>query len=50
MADRGFTIHDHLKEIGAELSIPPFKEGRTQLSAAEVLEGQKIVSVCIHVE
>ena len=30
MADRGFTMKDMLKEIGVELNIPPFMEGRKQ--------------------
>ena len=50
MADRGFTIRDQLKEVGAELNIPPFMEGRSQLPATEVLEGRKIASLRIHVE
>ena len=50
MADRGFTIRDQLQTIGADLNIPPFMEGRTQLSSAEVLEGRKIASVRVHVE
>lgn len=50
MADRGFTIRDQLKEVGAELNIPPFMEGRSQLPATEALEGRKIESLRIHVE
>ena len=30
MADTGFTIRDMLKDIGIELNIPPFMEGRYQ--------------------
>jgi len=33
MADRGFTIKDMLAEKGAKLNIPPFMEGRKQLTA-----------------
>ena len=47
MADRGFTVKDMLKEIGVELNIPPFMEGRKQLP---VQEGRHIASVRIHVE
>ena len=47
MADRGFTIRDQLKELGAELNIPPFMEGKSQLPATEVLEGRKIASLRI---
>ena len=50
MADRGFTIRDMLKEIGAELNIPPFMEGRQQLPPDEIQEGRRIASVRIHVE
>ena len=36
MADRGFTIKDMVKDIGIELNIPPFMEGRAQLPVKEV--------------
>ena len=45
-----FTIRDQLETIGVELNMPPFMEGRTQLSADEVLSGRKIASVHVHVE
>ena len=50
MADRGFTIHDHLSTLGITLNIPPFMEGRSQLPANEVKRGRKIASLRIHVE
>ena len=50
MADTGFTIKYMLKDIGIELNIPPFMEGRTQLPSTEVQEGRRIASVRIHVE
>ena len=50
MADRGFTIKDLLKKLNIDLNIPPFLDGRTQLSSKEVQEGRKIASVRIHVE
>ena len=50
MADRGFTIKEMLKEVGAELNIPPFMEGRQQLPTDEIHEGRHIASVRIHVE
>ena len=50
MADRGFTIKDMLDEIGVKLNIPPFMEGRKQLPAPEISEGQKIALVRIHIE
>ena len=33
MADRGFTIQDQLKSIGVGLNIPPFLDGKEQLTA-----------------
>ena len=50
MADRGFTIKDMLREVGAELNMPPFMEGRAQLPAEEVQQGRNIASLRIHVE
>ena len=45
MADRGL-----LRELGADLNIPPFMEGRSQLSAQEVQTGRKITSLRIRVK
>ena len=50
MADRGFTIRDLLKDVNAELNIPPFMEGRQQLSSEEVQVGCDISSLRFHVE
>ena len=50
MTDRGFTIKDMLKDLGIDLNIPPFLEGRRQLPSTEVEAGRKIASVRIHVE
>ena len=50
MADRGFIIKDMLKDIGIDLNIPPFMEGRAQQPAKEAQEGRRIASVRIHVE
>ena len=50
MADRGFTIKDMLHEIGAELNLPPFLEGRKQLPPEEVTKSRSIASLRIHVE
>lgn len=50
MADWGFTIKDQLQEIGIDLNIPPFLEGRLQLPSEEVQRGRQIASLCIHVE
>ena len=40
MADRGFTIKDQLTDIGATLNIPPFMEGRRQLSKTDIHKGR----------
>lgn len=50
MADRGFTIKDMLKELGINLNIPPFLDGKKQLSSGDVETGRKIASLRIHVE
>ena len=50
MADRGFTICESLRALGIDLNLPPFMEGRGQLSAADVQEGRSIASLRIHVE
>ena len=50
MADRGFTIKQTLQEMGVELNIPPFLEGRQQLPAKEIQKGRRIASLRIHVE
>ena len=50
MADRGFTIKDQLEAVGARLNIPPFLDGRQQLSPQEVNAGRQIASLRIHVE
>ena len=50
MADRGFTIKDMLNDIGVELNIPPFLEGRSQLPQDEIRKTRHIASLRIHVE
>ena len=50
MADRGFTIKDQLSELGVQLNIPPFLDGRTQLPPDDVKKGRAIASLRIHVE
>ena len=45
MADRGFTIKDLLEEFGVELNMPPFLEGRSQLTSDEVKAGRGIASL-----
>ena len=36
---RGFTIKETLKRLNVELNIPPFLEGKKQLSAQNVKNG-----------
>ena len=43
MADRGFTVRDLLKDKGVELNIPPFMEGRPQMSASEIQIGRSML-------
>ncbi|XP_037560410.2 uncharacterized protein LOC119458352 [Dermacentor silvarum] len=50
MADRGFTIEEECKQHSLHLNIPPFLEGRPQLSEADETETRLIASVRIHVE
>ena len=50
MADRGFTIEEDLAVKGATLVIPPFLQGRAQLSPKEVTNSRKLSKVRIHVE
>ena len=50
MTDRGFTIQDQLQSIDVALNIPPFLDGKQQLSANEVQQGRSIASLRIHVE
>ena len=50
MADRGFTVKDMLNEMGIDLNIPPFMQGRQQLPPDEIDTGRKIASLRIHVE
>lgn len=49
ISDRGFTIKDVLKELQIDLNIPPFLEGRSQLSPENVQAGRKIASVRIQI-
>ncbi|CAB4005346.1 Hypothetical predicted protein, partial [Paramuricea clavata] len=49
MADRGFEIESDLPS-GVTLNIPPFLDGKDQLSLEEELTTRKIASVRVHVE
>ena len=44
MVNKGFTVKDVLQQMNIELNLPPFMEGRQQLPATEVQEGQRIAS------
>ena len=50
MADRGFTIKDMANNIGVELNIPPFLEGRSQLLQDDIRKTRHIASLRIYVE
>ena len=50
MADRGFLIDDILATKRVGLNIPPFLNGKSQLSEQETQETIKIARVRIHVE
>ena len=51
LADRGFTLKDDFAAgASAELLIPAFTRGKSQLSAKEVEVSRKIASVRIHIE
>lgn len=51
LADRGFLLHDDFAAAcSAELIIPAFTKGKSQLSSKEVEETRKIANVRIHVE
>ena len=46
----GISIWLTGKKLNIELNLLPFMEGRRQLPPEEVMEGQKIASLRIHVE
>ena len=50
MADRGFNIGDVIGSFGANLVIPSFTKGKSQLTVVEVEQTREIVNVRIHVE
>ena len=50
MADRGFDIEDHLGELGIELIMPLFLNGRDQLTETELVRSQQTASEHIQVE
>jgi len=50
LADRGFTIQDSAGLYCAEVRIPPFTKGKSQLSKIEIENACQLSHVCIHVE
>lgn len=50
LADRGFDISESVGFYGAQLKIPAFTRGKSQLSSLDVEETRKIANVRIHVE
>ena len=50
LADRGFNIEDSVSAFQAQLHIPAFTKGKSQLSTLEVEETRAIANVRIHVE
>jgi hypothetical protein len=50
LAVRGFDISESVGLVCAEVEIPAFTQGRSQLSPLEVESTRKIASVRIHVE
>ncbi|WAR20216.1 hypothetical protein MAR_002054 [Mya arenaria] len=50
MADSGFEISSELSKQGADLNIPPFKNGNHQLTLQQVEKTRRIAEVRIHVE
>lgn len=50
LADRSFDIADSVGMMGAELKIPTFTRGKSQLSAADVEKTRRTANVRIHVE
>ena len=50
LADRGFTIEDSVNMYCAELVIPAFTKGKSQLARFDVAKTRKIAHVRVHVE
>ncbi|XP_065190842.1 uncharacterized protein LOC135821773 [Sycon ciliatum] len=50
LADRGFTVQDSVGLYCAELVIPPFTRGKSQLSRIEIDKARLLSRVRIHVE
>jgi hypothetical protein len=50
MCDRGFLLEEEFKEIGVELNMPSFLNGRNQLPLAEEHESRQIATFRINIE
>ena len=50
LANRGFTVHEEVWFRQAELNIPAFTKGKSQLDLVDVEKTRKIANVRIHVE
>lgn len=50
MADKGFTIHKDLDNIGLLLNIPPFTSSSSQMTKNQIALTQKIAKHRIHIE
>jgi DDE superfamily endonuclease/Helix-turn-helix of DDE superfamily endonuclease len=50
MADRGFDITKEMDDIGVDLLIPDFLNGKVQFSAEELEHSEKIAEIRVHVE
>ncbi|KAK3922032.1 Protein ALP1-like [Frankliniella fusca] len=50
LADRGFTITDSVLQLQAQIIMPSFMNGRSQLSTHDVVTSNEISNVRIHVE
>lgn len=50
LADRGFNIKESVAVYQANMSIPAFTKGKSQLDAIEVEQTRRIANVRIHVE
>ena len=50
LVDRGFTIQETAGLYCAEVKLPPFTRGKTQLSTVEVDAARRLSRVRIHVE
>ena len=47
---RQYICYDQLQSIGVPLNIPPFLDGKEQLTTSEVQQGRSIALIRIHVE